>query len=75
MSGPRPLILVHQLVGAFSTSCGRFAGQRRFDAQLRTFVQDSAHLSLPSPEFDLPGRVISCRACLDIVAGHAFSDS
>ncbi|MFT4296535.1 MAG: hypothetical protein QM582_14095 [Micropruina sp.] len=63
--GPRPLILVHQLAsgGVFGTSCGRVAGQRRFDAQLGTFVQDSAHLSAPVPAFDAPGRVVSCSAC------------
>lgn len=60
---PRPLFIVHLLAGAFSAACGRWAGQRRFDAERGTFVQDTCHTTL-WPDRN-PEGFETCPTCLD----------
>lgn len=62
--GPRPLLVVHQLKdgAAFTTACGRIAGDRRFDTERGTFVQDTAHNTLDVRSGFAGG--VACADCL-----------
>ena len=57
---PRPLLVVHQIAGVFTTVCGQIAGRRRLDSG--TVVQDTAHLTL-SADSGFSGAVV-CPECL-----------
>ena len=57
---PRPLLVVHQIAGVFTTVCGQIAGSRRLDSG--TVVQDTAHLTL-SADSGFSGAVV-CPECL-----------
>lgn len=60
----RPLLVVHQLKdgAAFTTACGRIAGDRRFDTERGTFVQDTAHNTLDARSGFAGG--VACADCL-----------
>lgn len=57
---PRPLLVVHQIAGVFTTVCGQITGSRRLDSG--TVVQDTAHLTL-SADSGFSGAVV-CPECL-----------
>ena len=62
-AGPRPLIVVHRMERGrlFTADCGALAGSRRFDVDLGTFVQHSAHYALTAEQ---PDGLVACADCL-----------